>query len=236
MNTTTKTFEKSQDRIKRIISEFESQVRYKTKQLDLETLEDAFCEFLDLVDLDFQTEREEDTINLINFFPELYGFAPKQWVKIPKSDGTFEVHLAVLDKDFEFDRFDPVQFHLSALKPLLLFADIRFSKKELKAYKIRVKDVDGNIVEKNVLPSDVELLTDNEVSRFVDAFIAEREEFNDNKAVNFTLLFDAGRDDQVFYLRQRGIDKETAILFAKAQDCFFTVNVQELFKRSFRPV
>ena len=81
-----------------------------------------------------------------------------------------------------------------------------------------------------ILPDEYELVTD--ISLYIEAVKCKMNQ----TAVKYRSYFTAEDKDQIFYLRSRGIDKDTAILMAKLKQVYFTVNVQDLLQQAMVPV
>jgi hypothetical protein len=81
-----------------------------------------------------------------------------------------------------------------------------------------------------LLPYQYELV--NDISLYTTVI---KDKMNQG-AVKYRSYFTKADEDQIFYLRSRGIDKDTAILMCKLQQVYFVVDVPKLFANYMQPV
>lgn len=232
------------------------------KEIDEETLdlcEQLFCLKLDEIfgvitpDLD----AFDDVFTLENFFP---WFTNKDvgdgaWIKV-KTDEGYRIYYAknsskLMSKEVNErklkrakDKFyklsDPTTQSIDEIELSLKQIDKvkELTDKILLAEYVNLMPTNLRYVKflktksqwEYLLPYEYELVSD--IQLYVDAVLDN----NNKSAVKYKQLFTKQDEDQVFYLRSRGIPKDVAIMMCRLQQCYFEVNIESLFKEWMQPV
>lgn len=217
---------------------------------ELDELEEIFYNHLDslFTNQDFDNDKINGVFQLQNFFPYFYDKDVKDgaWIKI-KTDMGYNVYWAkncnkkmspelqrrklnrLKIKDGPNLNLNQLDIQLEKIsKKADLITDAQIAEMEnIMPTRIKyVKYLRTRTQWEYILPYQYELIYD--IQLYVDAVKNKA----NKKSVNYKMLFTSNDHNQVFYLRSRGISKDEAVMMCKLQQCYFIVNVQELFNNS----
>jgi hypothetical protein len=230
--------------------------------IELEALEDKWFEetILPVVGEDTYSEKDEfdyDFFRLENFQPEHFGkdVGSGSWVKV-KTDKGWDIFWAkrskkILDTSFFKRKIKSLKAKITQLSRLdadrdfyefndkldKVKAEVEKNQQDLyKAMILEEADIQPYFVKVNItrtqvmylLPTEYEIISD--ISPFADLI------GHPSKAVKFKALFTAQDNDLIFYLQQRGISKEKAMMMAKMKNGYFQIDRNNLVENIFTPV
>jgi len=203
-------------------------------------------DFYDLIDLrfDFNDKLDETIFQYQNFFPHDKSVTDGKWIKVPTDVG-FNVYYAKpsrkipnetnitrkvkklqkqVDNETDIDKKLKLAGETVKLTGELLTARyLDIFAYDLKYARIRTSK--SKLV--HLLPHEYEV-----VNADIEEYIAAMSYSLNKGAVKFKHIFSSENEEQVFYLRSRGIPKHMAILMADLKNAYFVVNTQELFDQT----
>lgn len=215
------------------ISEITSKVSVieRTGSLYEFTEEDKFYKHLDI----YYSDKE-----FLDFFPDVISYdnivtekklTKGEWIKIKTDDG-YEVHYAtpfkIRDKYFLQRRIDSNFKKIEKLTKIGNTKEIQRLESEkiffescifldLKPYFVSIKRNGKN---EYLLPYQYEFSNGIEVYQ----------ECINVKGITYKTHYKNNQDkEKIFYLQQRGISKEVAIILSKLKDTYFIINLKEMF-------
>lgn len=223
----------------------------------IDKFEEIFYKYLDLEfsNTTLNCTGVEEIVQIQNFFPEFYkkGVGSGAWIRV-KTDTGYNVYYAKqcnkkmsaekIHRDIKrLDRKRNKNSKNDDIESVTVAPELTKKKLELLE-QIQVADV-VNCMPSDIyyvkalrtksqwtylLPYEYEIVSD--IQLYVEAILDK----DVKKSVKYRQLFTKQDQDQIFYMQSRGIPKETAIMMCRLQQCYFVVDVQELFNEWMQPV
>lgn len=217
----------------------------------IDKFEEIFYKYMDL-NFDHVTlgcKGVEEIIQIQNFFPTLYnkGVGDGTWIRV-KTDTGYNVYFAKqcnkkmsaekIHRDIK--RLDQKRNRNSKgndLENVKLAPEL--TKKKLELLEQAQVAAVANAMPSDIyyvkalrtksqwlylLPHEYEIVSD--IQLYVEAVLDKQTK----KSVKYRQLFTKQDHDQVFYMQSRGIPKDVAVMMCRLQQCYFVVDVPELFK------
>jgi hypothetical protein len=220
---------------------------YPNKQLSDETLDKAEELFGTYIETTFGYNTSyidgfDELFQLQNFFPYFVGknIDEGKWIRV-KSEAGYNIYWAKHSN--KILSIDKIQRDLKKLnsksdtlevinKKLKLTNDLTLAQyvNEMPSPLKYVKALRTKTQWLYLLPHEYEIVTD--IQLYVNAVLDK----DVKKSVKYKQLFTKQDNDQIHYMQSRGIPRDVAVMMSRLEQCYFTVDVQELFNEWMQPV
>jgi len=209
----------------------------------LDKAEELFYTYLETIfDNTSYIDGFDELFQLQNFFPHFVGkdVEDGKWIRV-KTETGYNVYWAKhSDKVLSIDKIqrdlkklnskpetlEIVNRKLKLTNDLVLAQHVNEMPSPLKY----VKALRTKTQWLYLLPHEYEIVSD--IQLYVNAVLAK----DVKKSIKYKQLFTKQDLDQIHYMQSRGIPLDVAIMMSKLEQCYFIVDVQELFNEWMQPV
>ena len=220
--------------------------KLRNGEIDLENPTEE--DFFDLLDLRFNFNDEVDEVifDYQNFFPKEKSVEEGKWIKVPTDIG-FNIYYAKsstkkLNETLINRKIKSLQKKLNAetnLDKQLKFTEdlMNLAKEAVTASLLEIFAYDLKYAKIKISKSKSEFLLPYQyeiINSDIEEYIAAICDEQNSDAVKFKHIFSSDNEDQIFYIRSRGISKETAILMADLKNAYFIVDTQALLNEAIK--
>ncbi len=203
-------------------------------------------EFYDLLDLrfNFSDNLNEDIFQYQNFFPHSKDVADGKWIKVPTEIG-YNIYYAkpskkkpnettIARKVKKIEKQLDKEYNLD--KKLKLSAEIvELNNERLTAQHLELFDYDLKYARVRLSKSKYKFLLPYEyevVNSEIEEYLRAQTDSMNKGAVKFKHIFSSENEEQIFYLRSRGIPKYMAMLMADLKNAYFIIDTQAMLNEA----